>query len=297
MLYGSDALRKEIMNDAFSYAQDNNLKLVYAAMVGSISQGLQYANSDYDTRFLYVREDFPQKICNPSEMGEADLVHRYYPKGKVYEWIPFWEITSFLRFVCSPRFKTEFSVGLYNIVGWTFQSPYTWDPYGLKSILVPMLHRAFNAEYKIAYHRSVLDKYRNDWYMEDIIAKSLLYSMHSAATIEWSLRYNEEPPVNIFSLLFGLGHKEIGKVVEKILIEARRKCKDEIENGKNELHASHFSVMTKMSPLLLPYLEENYQSACSKEIPSVNEKSVLDIVDSMEDLLEMTICSEQCMLG
>ena len=61
MLYGSDALRKEIMNDAFSYAQDNNLKLVYAAMVGSISQGLQYANSDYDTSFYMYERIFLKK--------------------------------------------------------------------------------------------------------------------------------------------------------------------------------------------------------------------------------------------
>lgn len=290
MLYGSETLQNDILQDAFSYAKKNNLRLVYGAMVGSISQGLQYANSDYDTRFLYVREDFPEKICDPSIMRENELVYRYYLDNKVYEWIPFWEMTSFLKFVYRPEFKDCFSLGLYNIVGWTFQSPYNWDPYGLKSVLLPLINLAFNADYKVSHQRKILDKYRSEWYSESIIAKSLLYSIHAAATIEWSLLYNEEPPVYIFSLLLGLGHNDIACMVEKILVEARAKCDKEIEKGVTELHGSHFSVTVKMNSLLLSYLEKTYQYGDMHNKKSIDESKAKDLVDSMLNLLHIVVC-------
>ena len=76
MLFGTLELQREVLEQAQKYAEKESMKLIFGAMVGSVSKGLHYADSDYDTRFLYLRNDFPEKICVPCEMQEKELVKR-----------------------------------------------------------------------------------------------------------------------------------------------------------------------------------------------------------------------------
>lgn len=255
MLFGTLEQQKDILEQAAAYANANKMKLIFGAMVGSVSKGLHYVDSDYDTRFLYLREDFPDKICIPSQMKEEELVKRYYPEDKIFEWIPFWEATSFLQFLVNPSFKDDFSVGLYNIVGWTFQSPYIWDPYGLQSKIMPLVHQIFVKEYEIAYHKKVLDKYLKELEGKEVISKSYLYSLHAAATIEWSMIYNMQPPVDLQTLLYGVGRADIWEAAQKILCEAREMAKQNFDN-KSKLHDSHFTIMTLYDSTLSGYVKE-----------------------------------------
>ncbi len=255
MLYGTLKQQQDVIEQAQKYAEAAGMKLIFGAMVGSVSKGLHYADSDYDTRFLYLREDFPDKICIPAEMKEEELVKRYYPKDKIYEWIPFWEATSFFQFLDNPSFKDDFSVGLYNIVGWTLQSPYVWDPFGLQSKIMPLLNMIFKKEYEIAYHRTILNKYEDEWEKELVIAKSYLYSVHAAATIEWSVRYNLQPPIDLQTLLCGLNRQDIWCESYKILIDARRKVKKKSQSEEVKLHGSHFDVMTLYNSKISNYIK------------------------------------------
>ena len=209
MLYGSKERQDLVLREAHQYAETIDATLIFGAMVGSVSKNIQYADSDYDTRFLYLRKDFPNKICIPSEMTEDELVKRYYPEDEVFEWIPFWEATSFLQFLVNPSFKDDFSVGLYNIVGWTFQSPYVWDPYGLQNRLMPLINKIFRSDYEVAYHKMGIGLCWASIQCERAIAKDYLYAVHAAATIEWSIKYKEQHPINLETLLQELDHREI----------------------------------------------------------------------------------------
>lgn len=253
MLYGDIKLQKEVLRQVDRYAGIEGIKPIFGAMVGSISKGLQYSDSDYDTRFLYLRKDFPQKICIPSEMKEEELVKRYYPENKIYEWIPFWEATSFFQFLVKPSFFNDFSVGLYNIVGWTMMSPYSWDPYGLQSKLMPLINKIFHREYEMRYHKNVLEKYCGEWGAEKVITKSYLYSVHAAATIEWSLKYNEQPPVDLQTLLLGLQRYHVWKEAKGILDEARALT---VKETDVKLHGAHFSIETAYNAVIEDYINE-----------------------------------------
>lgn len=287
MLYGDIKLQKEVIQEVEQYAKREGIKPIFGAMVGSISRGLQYPDSDYDTRFLYLRDDFPNKICIPSQMKEEELVKRYYPKDRVYEWIPFWEATSFFQFLTTPSFLNDFSVGLYNIVGWTMLSPYVWDPYGLQSRLMPLIHKMFHPEYEIAYHKGVLEKYCGEWGAESVIVKSYLYSVHAAATIEWSLKYNEQPPINLQTLLCGLQRYEVWKEAERILEDARKEAERGYKEQHVDLHQSHFSIMTPCNKVIEKYIRE--MMSCIKgegttEVDrSCDEGILADIYDIIQE--------------
>ena len=279
MLYGTLKQQEDVLEQATRYAEETGMKLIFGAMVCSVSKGLHYADSDYDTRFLYLRKDFPNKICVPSEMKEEELVKRYYPEGKIYEWIPFWEATSFLQFLVNPSFKNDFSVGLYNIVGWTFQSPYVWDPYGLQSKIMPLINTIFNKEYEIAYHKGIINKYQNELENEFVITKSYLYSVHAAATIEWSVKYNVQPPVDLQTLLFGLNREDIWQETYGILTVARRNAEDNFRNKGAKLHGSHFDIMTPYNNTIVDYIKminENINLENVKQVQEEKSKLILD---------------------
>lgn len=279
MLFGTLEQQEDLLEQARKYAEETGIKLIFGAMVGSVSKGVHYADSDYDTRFLYLRKDFPDKICIPSEMKEEELVKRYYPKDKIYEWIPFWEATSFIQFLDNPSFKDDFSVGLYNIVGWTFQSPYIWDPYGLQSKIMPLINAIFNKEYEIAYHRTIIQKYKNELEKEFVIVKSYLYSVHAAATIEWCMRFNLQPPIDLQTLLCGLQREDIWGEAYSMLIEARKKSRENFIYGESKLHSTHFDIMTSYNNKLTGYIkmiEEKSDLGINKSEKNKDNQVVLD---------------------
>lgn len=256
MLYGDLQLQKQILKDAKKYADENELKIIFASMVGSISKGLEYSDSDYDTRFLYVRKDFPEKICIPSQMKEEELVKRYYPKEDlVYEWIPFWELTSFLQFLETPSFENDFSVGLYNIVGWTFQSPYQWDPYGIRNKIMPLIDDIFIKEYEISYHLKEIER----WYQkenDEIIAKNYMYALHAALTIDWSISRGTQPPIYFDTLLYSCCNSDFCQEASKMVQEAKEKSYVINSETASELHGTHFKIKTKHVKILDNYIQK-----------------------------------------
>ena len=285
MLFGTLELQKEVLGQAQRYAEKENIKLIFGAMVGSISKGLQYADSDYDTRFLYLRNDFPEKICVPCEMEEKELVKRYYPENKVYEWIPFWEATSFLQFLVNPGFKDDFSVGLYNIVGWTFLSPYIWDPYGLQSKLMPLMNQIFCPEYEIAYHKRVLDKYIAEFGRDAVITKSYLYSVHAAATIEWSMIFNQQPPVHLQTLLYGLNRHKVWDAIKVVLDGARETVRRNYVHSSIKLHGSHFEVKSVYNQVIEDYVNEIISDSDMYKLDSNVEVKGQKVVNNMYEII------------
>lgn len=258
MLFGSKEQQNFVLSKAHKYAQDMDVRLIFGAVIGSISRGIQYADSDYDVRFLYLRKDFPEKICLPFQMTEDELVKRYRLDNQALEVIPLWEATSFLQFLLEPRFTDVTSDGLYTIVGWTFQSPYIWDPYGLQGRLMPLVNRIFRKKYVISYYKNELEKYRADLSQETAISKNYLYAVHAAATIEWCTKYMDCPPVDIGTLLCGLGRVAVWNEVKKILDQARRETRQAWNSSvsKHEfVHFAHTAILTPRNSFLLEYID------------------------------------------
>lgn len=292
MLYGSKKQQELVLTEALKYAESMDVKLIFGAVVGSVSKGMHYADSDYDTRFLYLRRDFPQKICIPSEMAEDELVKRYYPEDEIFEWIPLWEATSFLQFLVNPSFKNDFSVGLYNIVGWTFQSPYVWDPYGLQNRLMPLINRIFRSDYEIAYHKTVIEKYLEELQQAHAVARNYLYAVHAAATIEWSLKYQEQPPVSLETLLLGLGQGAVWEETKKILNQARLQARTKWNTKTDKLQSLHFKIFTPRNLLLLEYIDKVYCIADSGR-PNSNPRHLIkepeEIVNDMYEIIYRSV--------
>ena len=298
MLFGNRELQETVLKEAQDYAEKNDLKLVFASMVGSISKGLFYADSDYDTRFLFLKNSYKNTKCKPWDMEEKELIYRYYPSKKViFEWIPFWELTSFINFLQKPSFKDDFSEGLYNVVGWTLNSPYIWDPYGIQNKILPYINLIFEKKYELINHVRVIEKYKEQIAIgkSSILVKSYLYMLHAALSIQWILDKNFFPPVYMDTLLLYGNHGSFYEQVKKIITDARELSYDNYSEIKpEELHGMHFSIVTdrieQIDNYILEMLQlgldetskelrytETYKNSIIQKIFQVIDESIYDV--------------------
>lgn len=255
MLFGSEGFKKDVLEKVFHFAKENKFEVIYGAVVGGISKGLQYYDSDYDTRFLYVNEDFPKKIYIPSECKEKDIVKRFYSEEDetTYEWIPCWELTSFLQYLVVPSINHSFSTGLYNIVGWTLGSPYAWDPYGLQNKLMPLINSIFVRDYILEYHLGMLEDYFNP--VEVMVMKDYLYAIYAAMTLQWAMDYNSVTPVYAATLLANVKDERVRKAVIDLIQESKDAALKYMKEQKGHiLHSAHYNTFTRHQACIDDYI-------------------------------------------
>ena len=261
MLYGNEKIKKKFMDDAFKYAEENNLNLILGSIRGSISKGFEYFDSDYDTRFLFAYKDFPSKIYYTPQADENETVYRYWPEETLpYECIPFWEISSFFQHLITPGLNNSFSLGIYNTIGSTLLSPFVWDPYGIQGKVVPIINSIFVKEYKIAYHVAEIQNGILQLNNEYIIAKNYLDIIYSALVIEFCINYSMQPPVHVTALAATSKSHQLYSKLKEVITESRSKAYEYIKEDKNqEKHGAHFSIKVKTNDYLNEYVNTMYK--------------------------------------
>lgn len=266
MLFGDEKIRQRILQEIATCEKEKGFRVIYGAMVGGISKGLQYCDSDYDTRFLYINDDFPRNIIIPRDVEENKIIYRKYFDSEPFEWIPFWEFSSFLQFLVDPSIDHKFSNGLYNVVGWTFMSPYNYDPYGLQNKILPLIQNIFYKDYCIVYHKNLLNSFNLE--NENIVAKDYLYALHAALSINWMMKFNEYPPIYMPTLLSA--EPKLIKEVEKLMQTAQREAREHaLKAEKNVLHDSHYKIFTQHNVIIDDFIQ------CIKDITQKSNYGVL----------------------
>ncbi len=254
MLYGSKDIQEEILGRIAQFEKKYNKKVVFGALVGSISKGMERYDSDYDTRFLYLdcQEQGFARWDKIDHIKECQIHQCYIPSGKerfitgddyrnryceiaerdeglFYDKIAFWELTSYLHFLKKPELDDRFSVGLYHIVSWTFNSPFCWDPYGIKSKLSCLVDEMFIAEYEIQYYKGYIQRALKK---DPVMIREYIYSIYYALAIEYCMEKNRFAPVYFKSLLAFCNDPNLKSVIVDLETEYYDSAK-EIEMGIN----------------------------------------------------------------
>lgn len=243
MLYGSRQTKAIILKKAREIAEEKGWTLLFGANVGSISQGLERYDSDYDTRFLYFDPATPDDSRALAAISEDRLIYRYEPENQTlfYDRIAFWDITAFLHFLCWPQIEGTVSYGLYNVVPWTFLSPYTWDPYGIGGKLVPLMRCIFHPDWGISFYRSFITEHSRPE-DQDVELREYLLNIRAAMSIQWIRRFQAFAPIHFSSLLAVSEDRKIQNYVE----EQRRYLREQsvLRAGRNsgviKRQASHY---------------------------------------------------------
>lgn len=219
MFFGSESIQKEIIEKANRIAREHDMRLIYGTTTGSISKGIQAYDSDYDIRFLFVRNSAPNKLYTAMNCKEEDIIYRYFTqedhsvfveKKEIFDRIAFWEFSSFLQFLIVPQIgkETKDANGLYYIVEHTFLSPFTWDPYGIQESLQAFIQLVFKPQYSIPYYQNLI-KIRFTEETELINAKDYVDAVWAAMSILWLLKFRKPAPLHFYTLLTAVDDIEL----------------------------------------------------------------------------------------
>ncbi len=239
MMYGCKAHWDELFGHAQRLAEEKKVKLVYGATMGSISRGLAAVDSDYDSRFLFVRDDLENNWLDPSDCKEKDIIFRYFRDDGhrtdidikfSYDRIAFWELTSFLRLLKKPAIgKETFNVdGLYYVAEHTFMSPYTYDPYGIQQRILPYIHKYPKSNFVVNHCMKMIKKIEGK---DRLLAKDYIDAVWAALSIIWIQKNGGPSPVDFSVLLSALDDEKTKKSLEKWAFDLIAVCNDQFETN------------------------------------------------------------------
>lgn len=292
MLPGNEDLRNEFMKDVFTYAKEHNVHPIYIGMAGSRSKGMDSVDSDYDTRVLYVHACRDGRIYLPWNEDEKTLHQKFYTNeksdisGKPWEFIPFWEATSFFQFLKCPKFKDcAMSSGLYKIVGWTMKSPYSWDPYGLQMKIVPLLDSIFRPEYEIGWYKDELDRY---WTKDSgaMLMKHYMKALHASLCISWIKNCTGVPPVDKYALIYGnpAVTNDFAEEFERFLLRYRKECADYTNSHSDgKLYESHSVLKCEKFNVFDDFIGK--MKAVQVDPVKIEDKRIDFVIDKIEKLV------------
>ena len=112
-----------------------------------------------------------------------------------------------------------------------------------------------------------------------MIVKSYHLSVHAAATLDWCMRFNLQPPIDLQTLLCGLQREDIWGEAYSMLKAARKKSRENFIYGESKLHSTHFDIMTSYNNKLTGYInmiEEKSDLDFNKSEKNKDNRVVLD---------------------
>lgn len=204
-------------------------------------------------------------------------------KKSFYDKIAFWEFTSFVELLAEPKLDNRFSVGLYHTVGWTFHSPFCWDPYGIKNKISCLIDELFDLEYEIQFYRNyILKRIGKD----KVTLKEYLFSAYYALAMEYCICHRRFAPVYFKTLLATNRDEELRSAILNLEQEYYHAMDAAIKTGGEFERKMTSAIQAKkngvIEELLAKVLAETEQY-CKGTHPKQSEGCIEKIVDIVLD--------------
>lgn len=177
-------MRKEIINKLKEIEKREHVKIIYAIESGSRAWGFESIDSDYDVRFIYVREK-EDYLCLDEKSDVIEL-----PIDEVFD-ISGWDIKKALKLL----YKSNPS-----LLEW-FASPIVYKETKEASYIREVIPLYFSQ--KKSYHHyqnmaKTLLKYMNK---EKVPVKKYLYILRCILSSQYIIHNKKQPPIEIERLI------------------------------------------------------------------------------------------------
>lgn len=303
MLFGKNEFTTKFIEDVLNIAKEKKLRVIYGSLIGSLPQGIQCYDSDYDSVFLYIRDDFYEKIMDADASTYDEVLYRFYPEDSLSVWdsITYRELSSFLGFLYNPSIQGENrDYGLYYYFAEVFMSPYTWDPYGLQMKVLPLIQKCYNHEFmvtaflnriKLLEGKGYCDINKKGVYNYKFYLRRALYTFF----LEWALKNNTFAPTYIDTVL-ALSEDRDAVIEYRKLLKTFRELdiKNCDEMNLTVIKEAHLFLEIKESIVI-----ENYIRKIRKQAESVlkcgahrSEVDVKKYIELMVNVIRNTLNEE-----
>ena len=221
--------------------QENDVRIIYACESGSRAWGFASQDSDYDVRFIYVK-NATDYLCIEKQ---RDVIET--PIDGIYD-INGWDLKKALGLLKKSN---------PTLIEW-LKSPiiYRSDETFI-SLLRSMLMRSFSRN-SLIYH--YLNMARNNWQNDiekgNVTAKKYLYTLRPLLCVDWIKRYDSIPPMKFQSMIEAIpGATDIKNEIRWLLeIKAQGMEKDYIR--RNDIMDKYILNSFKYRDEITPNIEK-----------------------------------------
>lgn len=231
-------MRKEIINKLKEIEKKEHVKIIYAIESGSRAWGFESVDSDYDVRFIYVREK-EDYLCLDEKSDVIEL-----PIDEVFD-ISGWDIKKALRLL----YKSNPS-----LLEW-FASPIIYKETSEASYIKEVIPFYFSSKKLYCHYKRMARTHLKYVDKEQIPVKKYLYILRCILSSQYILDYKKQPPIEIERLIEYELPKELRDDVNKLLMIKK--------NSNEKQYVNHISSLDEF---IMNSLEEDMPFIVDREV-------------------------------
>lgn len=249
-------MRKEIINKLSEIEKKEHVKIIYAVESGSRAWGFESVDSDYDVRFIYVREK-EDYLCLDEKSDVIEL-----PIDEVFD-ISGWDIKKALKLL----YKSNPS-----LLEW-FASPIVYKETIEASYIKEVIPFYFSSKKLYCHYQRMAKTHLKYVNKEQIPVKKYLYILRCVLSSQYIAHNKKQPPIEIEKLIEYELPKELREDVNSLLMI--KKSSDEKQ------YVNHMSSLDKF---IVNSLEEDMPFIEDREVSWDRLNNVFRlIVDAYQD--------------
>lgn len=194
-------MRQEIINKLNEIEKKERVKIIYAIESGSRAWGFESVDSDYDVRFIYVREK-ENYLCLDEKSDVIEL-----PIDEVFD-ISGWDIKKALRLL----YKSNPS-----LLEW-FASPIVYKETKEASYIREVIPLYFSQKKLYHHYQKMAKTHLKYMNIEKVPVKKYLYILRCILSSQYIVHNKKQPPIEIERLIECELPNELREDINKLLM-------------------------------------------------------------------------------
>ena len=194
-------MRQEIINELKEIEKREHVKIIYAIESGSRAWGFESIDSDYDVRFIYVREK-EDYLCLDEKSDVIEL-----PIDEVFD-ISGWDIKKALRLL----YKSNPS-----LLEW-FASPIVYKETKEASYIREVIPLYFSQKKSYYHYQKMAKTHLKYMNIEKVPVKKYLYILRCILSSQYIVHNKKQPPIEIERLIECELPNELREDINKLLM-------------------------------------------------------------------------------
>lgn len=248
-------MRQEIINKLNDIEKKEHVKIIYAVESGSRAWGFESVDSDYDVRFIYVREK-EDYLCLDEKSDVIEL-----PIDEVFD-ISGWDVKKALRLL----YKSNPS-----LLEW-FASPIVYKETKEASYIKEVIPFYFSSKKLYCHYKRMARTHLKYVNKEMVPVKKYLYILRCILSSQYILEYKKQPPIEIGRLIEYVLPEELKEDMNKLLVVKK--------SGDEKLYVNHMSS-----------LDEFIMNSLKEDMPFIEDRKVS--WDRLNDVFRLIIDAYQ----
>lgn len=214
-------MKNEILKKLNDLEKIYSVKILFASESGSRAWGFSSVDSDYDVRFIYIRNYFDYlSLTRP-----ADTI---CPKIDGVFDINGWDVVKYLLHIGKSNAQ---------IIEWIYSPQQYMDAYDFKDIMIKTSKKFYDKKRMLAHYFGLAKSFKEKIFsLEKIRLKDYFYALRSLFCCKWIMLNESPPPVDFFDLISRIQiEKDIREIINDINRQKQKTVENEVQNKIAEL--------------------------------------------------------------